>query len=228
MALAKMTIEVKGKAKPIKVLFNPEQIQITRSGYQNTDGGGLAHKGDPVVVSVNLFFDTTLLRSEGLLGGLTANITPSFLANPFSLEDVRHYTEDIYDLTRNRGEDKAPPLCKLLWGRGNVLLQRGVLKTVTKTLTHFLADGTPVRATLNCVFEEVPEPNLQARINNPIDDPVRTVRRGETLSSIATEEFNNPALWRVIAEANQMDNPRQLVPGQSITVPPLRDDRTQR
>jgi Contractile injection system tube protein/LysM domain len=227
MAIAKMTIEVKGQVKPIKVLFNPEQIQITRSGYHHGKDGALVHSNDPTRVSVNLFFDTTLLRSESLLGELAANITPSFLANPFSPEDVRHYTQDIYNLTRKTGNGKAI-LCKLQWGRNNVLLQQGVLKTVTKTLTHFLADGTPVRATLNCVFEEVLDPEIEVRIQNPIDDPVRTVRRGETLSSIAAEEFNNPALWRVIADANQMDNPRQIVPGQSITVPPLRDDRNLR
>jgi Contractile injection system tube protein/LysM domain len=227
MALAKMTIKVVGEVKPIEVLFNPEQIQITRTGYRQTKGGGLVHSNTPTVVTVNLFFDTTLRRSESLLGGLVADITPSFLANAFSPEDVRRHTQDIYNLTRKTGNNK-PPLCKLQWGRGNVLLQQGILKTVTKTLTHFLADGTPVRATLNCVFEEVIDSDVAIRAQNPIDDPVRTVRRGETLSSIAAEEFNNPALWRLIAEANQMDNPRQIVPGQLITVPPLRDDRTQR
>lgn len=47
------------------------------------------------------------------------------------------------------------------------------------------------------------------------------MRRGETLTSIAAEEYNNPALWRVIAAANRLDNPRQITPGQRLTVPPL-------
>jgi hypothetical protein len=222
MALEKLTIKVKDKAKPIEVLFNPEQIQITRSGYRQTSEGNLVHSNEPAIVSVNLFFDTTLLRSEGLLDRLVSDLTPSFLSTSLGAEDVRRYTQDIYNLTRKLGNQKVP-LCQLIWGKGNILLQRGILKSVTKTLTHFLPDGTPVRATLNCTFEEVLDPAIEVRIQNPIDDPVRIVQRGETLSSIAAEEFNNPALWRVLAEANQMDNPRQIAPGQSLTVPPLRN-----
>ncbi|MGH2412760.1 MAG: LysM peptidoglycan-binding domain-containing protein, partial [Microcystaceae cyanobacterium] len=54
------------------------------------------------------------------------------------------------------------------------------------------------------------------------DDPVRIVRRGETLSSIATEEYNDPSLWRLIAQENRLDDPRKLTPGQVLTVPPIR------
>ncbi|WP_421658669.1 contractile injection system protein, VgrG/Pvc8 family [Leptothermofonsia sp. ETS-13] len=44
--------------------------------------------------------------------------------------------------------------------------------------------------------------------------------------SIAAEEFDDPAQWRLIAKANQMDNPRQIAPGQRLTVPPFRPDDT--
>ncbi len=229
MALEKLTIEVEGSlAPPIKALFNPERIQITRSGW-NQWFGELTGRDQPATLTVDLFFDTTLRRSESLLGKLAADITPSavsgLLLGTFTPEDVRNYTQPIYNLTRKKGNNK-PPFCKIQWGRGNVLLQRGFLKSVTKTLTHFWEDGTPVRAMLNCTFEEVLDPKFELKVQNPIDDPIRVVRRGETLSSIAAEEFNDPAQWRLIAEANQMDNPRQIVPGQRLTVPALRPDDT--
>jgi hypothetical protein len=96
----------------------------------------------------------------------------------------------------------------------------GFLTSVSKTLTQFLEDGTPVRATLDCTFEEWIEPGKAKKIENLIDDPVRVVRRGETLSSIAAQEYGDPALWRVIARENRLEDP-QVVPGQVLTVPPL-------
>ena len=121
---------------------------------------------------------------------------------------------------------KRPPRCRLVWGtisgKDSVLLPDGFLMNVTKTLTHFLEDGTPVRATLDCTFKEWQEPGTKAKIGNPIDDPVRIVKRGESLSSIATEEYGDPSLWRIIAAENRLINPRILNPGTVLTIPPLR------
>ena len=48
-----------------------------------------------------------------------------------------------------------------------------------------------------------------------------TVRRGDTLSGIATEAYHDPSLWCPIADANKMDNPRVLTPGQVLIIPTL-------
>jgi len=56
----------------------------------------------------------------------------------------------------------------------------------------------------------------------------RTVRRGETLSSIAAEEYQDPTRWRPIADANSLNDPRQLRPGQVLAIPALRPPRTTR
>ncbi len=51
-----------------------------------------------------------------------------------------------------------------------------------------------------------------------------TVERGETLSAIAADEYRDPTLWRAIADANRIDNPRQLVAGQVLIIPALSAD----
>jgi nucleoid-associated protein YgaU len=56
----------------------------------------------------------------------------------------------------------------------------------------------------------------------------RTLLRGETLGSIAAQEYNDPTLWRPIAEANGIDNPRRLTPGQVLAIPPLPPGTTSR
>lgn len=176
-------------------------------------GNTLQPADEPATLTTELFFDTSLLSPQ-----LGVAIGGS--------KDVRDYTKQIYDLTEKKsrfGKEPRPPICQLKWGRNTVLFQ-GVLRQLTKTFTRFLADGTPIRATLNCTFEEWQPPETKEKVQNPIDDPIRIVKRGETLSSIAAEEYNDPSLWRIIATANRLANPRQLTPGQRLTVPPLPSD----
>jgi len=212
MALEKLKIKAERDqegdfADEIEVLFNPNQLQIDKIGWRLGDGYPVA-ANELATLSINLFFDTTLSGSPP--------------------ENVQKHTKKIFNLTHPKiGTDtKRPPRCKLIWGKigGNdsILLPDGFLEKVSKTLTHFLEDGTPVRATLNCTFREWADLEKRRKEANLIDDPVRIVRRGETLSSIANEEYGDPALWRIIANENHLINPRSLTPGMVLTIPPLR------
>ena len=227
MELEKLKIIVEKKfptfneAQPIIALFNPQQLSITKTAWQG-QGSSLLPANEPATLTVDLFFDTSLLKAGQKVSGIGSIIGINALPSS-PLQDVRNYTKKIYQLTQKQsgfGAVPRPPICQLKWGKHTVLFQ-GVLKQLTKAFTHFLADGTPVRAKLNCTFQEWISPEMQQKEQNPIDDPIRIVQRGETLTSIAAEEYNNPALWRVIAAANRLDNPRQIIPGQRLTVPPL-------
>jgi hypothetical protein len=211
MTLEKLTIKIESEKNKFndkfKVLFNPNNVEIIKTGWTMQKYGPVASK-ELTQLSLDLFFDTTLLG--------------------FPPENVQNYTRKIFSLTQPRigTNPKRPPRCQLIWGtisgKDSVLLPDGFLESVTKKLTHFLEDGTPVRATLSCTFKEWQEPKKKAKILNPIDDPVRIVKRGETLSSIATEEYGDPSLWRIIAAENKLNNPRILNPGTVLTIPPLR------
>ncbi|MFB2971834.1 LysM peptidoglycan-binding domain-containing protein [Aerosakkonema sp. BLCC-F183] len=206
MALEKLKILIEDQTqgipnKEIRVLFNPNQVAISKTGWREDPGQGLVADREPATLSIELFFDTTILGK-------------------YPPENVQNYTKQIYSLTLI-GKNERPPLCQLIWGK-NILLPLGILKSLTKTLTHFLEDGTPVAAKLSCNFQEWQDPTQKKKIENPIDDPIRIVKQGETLSSIAAEEYNDPTLWRLIAKKNQIDNPRLLKPGQRLTIPPRR------
>lgn len=211
MALEKLKIKAEKSqegdfADEIEVLFNPNQLRIDKTGWTMTANGPIP-SDDLATLSIDLFFDTTLQSSPP--------------------DNVQDYTRKIFNLTQPRigTSTKRPPRCKLVWGtiggKDSVLLPDGFLERVTKNLTHFLEDGTPVRATLNCVFREWAESDKQKKEENLIDDPVRIVRRGETLSRIAYEEYGDPGLWRIIADENQLDNPHCITPGIVLTIPPL-------
>ena len=47
----------------------------------------------------------------------------------------------------------------------------------------------------------------------------RLVKRGDSLSSIAAEVYRDPTLWRLIAEANGLDDPRHLPIGLRLELP---------
>jgi nucleoid-associated protein YgaU len=84
---------------------------------------------------------------------------------------------------------------------------------------------------LGCTFQEWRSGQDDALLENTQSADVTKTRRvklGDTLSSIAGEEYNDPAMWRPIAEANGIDDPRSLTPGTVLAVPALAPPRSLR
>jgi nucleoid-associated protein YgaU len=57
--------------------------------------------------------------------------------------------------------------------------------------------------------------------SSPTVEKSYVVRRGDTLSSIAAAVYRRPDAWRELARANGISDPRDLRPGQVLTVPRL-------
>jgi len=204
MGLEKARITPDGQP-PIPVLFNPTQYSLEKSNQMAEIGvPGLPApilqyvRGNSRMLSMDLFFDTCEQRT-----------------------DVRNYTNKIYDLLAIDAKTHVPPICEFTWQNFTF---RGVLERVNGTYNLFLADGTPVRATLTVSFKEYIEVHVLVR-SPPTQsaDHTRTytVRRDDTLSSIAAGMYNDPAKWRPIAVANRISNPRALAPGRVLVIPPL-------
>jgi hypothetical protein len=135
--------------------------------------------------------------------------------------DVRVFTDAIYRLVRVEGKLHEPPRCDFVWGRFTF---HCYVERVSGRFTLFLEDGTPVRATLNVTFKEYVSPEDSAatvKLSSADHTKTRAVRRGETLSSIAAEEYGDARAWRPIAQANGIENPRRLDAARLLVVPPL-------
>lgn len=217
MALEKLTIRVEtapGKfEKQVKALFNPNQITIDKrtewrlkpKAEGDTGESQFTH-GQPASLSLDLFFDTYQART-----------------------DVREHTQEIFQLTTVQGHANLhrPPLCRLSWGKFDISDTyhcEWVLTSLNQRFTLFLSDGTPVRATLTCSFEQWRGDETEDRLLNKQSADVvkrRVVRRGDTLSSIAGEEYDDPGQWRPIAQANRIENPRHLEVGRVLVIPTL-------
>jgi hypothetical protein len=189
-----------------EVLFNPTQYSvdkgntIAQAAIPGLEGPILQYvHGNMKTLSMDLFFDTYEERTT-----------------------VTQRTNLIYSLLRPDPSTHAPPICHLRWGQFFRFV--GVLDHVSGKFTLFLPNGTPVRATLSVVFNEYidvgdlvkeqPTQSADHRKN-------RVVRAGDRIDNIAAEEYGDPAKWRPIAEANELDNPWLLQPGYVLVIPRL-------
>jgi hypothetical protein len=113
----------------------------------------------------------------------------------------------------------APPICMFVWG---TFIFQCIIERVSKKFTMFHPSGFPVRATLSVTLKEYREVIVQLmELDRRSADLTRSwvVKQGDSLWSIAFKEYGDPADWRLIADANHIDNPRQLEPGQELVIP---------
>jgi len=227
MALKKLQIQVEasgaggntpvfkpGSTPEITALFNPNQLQFSKSvnwSQQDAKGRDTPElqftNSNPRTLTLDLLFDTyDTARSDK--------------------DDVRtKYTDSILKLMLVDEKKHRPPVCRLIWGSASYFFQ-GVLQDLTQRFTMFMEDGTPVRATLSCTFREwwTNNDDLQKQALQSSDVAKRhTAKRGDSLASIAAEAYQDPTLWRPIAVANGIDDPRSLIPGTALAIPALPD-----
>jgi nucleoid-associated protein YgaU len=212
MGLAKVEITAFRKDGPDKftALFNPEEYALNQDN--NFAVQGIPGLSGPVVQFVNgnlrtlemeLFFDTW--------------DTPAL-----PKKDVRaEFTDKFVRLMEIDSDLHAPPLLLVSW---TSLQFRCVLARVNQKFTMFDTDGKPVRARLTCTFNEVIDPEQEAkRLNLQTSDfsKAHVVTLGENLNTIANHHYDDPQKWRPIAIANGIDDPRAIFPGQSLLIPSL-------
>ncbi len=187
------------------VLFNPKEYSIQKSvQWEPHKAPGLDTpeqeftSGNPAVLSVELFFDTYEAKT-----------------------DVHEHTDKVMALALVNADKHRPPLVMFQWGTTKF---EGVMESLTVRYTMFHSDGKPCRATANLSLKEAKTAKEQLE-ENPRNSPDhtkrRTVKMGETLALIAHEEYDDPAEWRRIADANGIMDPKDVKPGTVLTLPPI-------
>jgi nucleoid-associated protein YgaU len=146
--------------------------------------------------------------------------------NEKTITDVREETNKIVALTRiDRSQtEPQPPLCEVSWGdppAGSDFPFKGYVSNLTQNFTLFKGTGEVLRAELDVTFTEHLEPEDDKKETDP-ELTTRVVKRSDTLAGIAADVYNDPAQWRAIAEANQLDDPRRLEVGTRLSIPDVR------
>lgn len=212
MALERALIKNLFTGDEFTVMFNPEEYTLNKdNNFASQTVPGL---GSPLLQFVNgnlrtlemeLFFDTYL--------PLTTEAKPP--------RDVREETQKVVDLLKINSEFHAPPILEVSWAS---LFFRCVLARVSQKFILFLNDGRPVRARLTVTFNEFIDEEREAKeVNRQTADfsKAHTVMQGEGLSDIAGRFYGDPQLWRPIAVANGLADPRALTAGQPLRIPSL-------
>jgi len=113
---------------------------------------------------------------------------------------------------------------KAAWLRANQSSFDCFLKSASFQYKMFSQDGTPLRVIITATFTEVlSEPIAQAEDAKKSPDltHVRVVKEGDTLPSLSQDIYGDFKYYLEVARANNLQNFRDLQPGQKLFFPPF-------
>jgi nucleoid-associated protein YgaU len=207
--------------------FNPEQIRISRradtvnrpSASGNTGSpagasGSIFRRATASTITINnIWFRGSGIKSDcdqllnwlspggGLLGAAIGMVASAATGGAMNLAA------------------KLPTLI-FTWGP---LVYEVCLTNADVNYVRFTESGEPIRAKVSIGMRE--QPSLLAILStNPTSGGLpgrrqHVVSTGDSLQSIATANYGSPNRWRAVAEANGIDDPTRLRPGQAVYLP---------
>lgn len=200
--------------KSIKVLFNPTEYTISKSVSWDSEGKKDKRFNAPAIdfggggsrqLSLKLFYDVT----EPINGRM--------------IRDVREETSKLAQLTRIDRDLQYPPLVRVSWGnapKGSGFPFTGAITSLNQTFVLFSGNGEPLRANIDVTLLEYINQEMDLLETDPEMTTYR-VKRGDTLTNITAAMYGEPSQWRRIAEANGIDDPRNLTPGKVLSIPEI-------
>jgi nucleoid-associated protein YgaU len=192
----------------IECMFNPSTYSVTKTNIWNYKpstgvdlpdgefGGGL-----PQQIKLQLLLDQSVTNQ--------------------SIKDQADKLFKMMESGGGGGGGGAPSKVTFQWGAVN--LPKAVPVSLTVQFVLFQPNGEPIRAHVD--LELAQSEKAQAG-QNPTTRAiggihVHTVRDGDSLQSIAFENYGDPTRWRTIAEANGIDDPMRLRRGGQLNIPRL-------
>jgi hypothetical protein len=196
--------------QPIKFPFNPATFSMTKGAkwQQNSNKDGLMaaeyHGPVPSSISVKMFLDETTDK-DGDVSKTVNSILEKVNPDPKSISKAK----------------PSAPYARFQWGK---IMFTGYIASAAVEYSLFRESGTPVRGTLTLTLNEF---GMAEKAQNPTSggEPGARARRvvaGDTLASIAYDEYGSATDWRRIANANSsISDPLRLLPGTSLVIPPV-------
>ncbi len=187
--------------------FNPAEYSIDYGNrFQVTNLPSLEQplvqfvSGEGETLQMELVFDTTAEDPPG---------------------DVRQKVKKLLQAVHINPELHAPPICEFTWGSIHF---QAVIEKVSQRYVLFRDDGVPVRTKINLSFRRYTTPKEQKDKKSLCSSDVskrRTVIQGDNLFLMAWREYGDPRAWRLIARANDLEDPLDLKPGTVLILPPV-------
>jgi len=213
--LAPAVLVNKNTGESVPCMFNPFEYTIAKSNsYEQADTKGKNiprirfQQGGAQTLTLRLLFDTLDTGSD--VRTLTAR-----LWNMMMVDELR---------TDPRTGKSEPPHVLFIWG---ALSFEAVITQMSEQISLFLPTGTAVRSTVQISLQQVSD-ELDLPAQNPtsgggIAPQTRRLDAGDRLDIIAFEAYGDSNKWRQIAQANGIEDPLRLRPGQLIMIPPMEE-----
>ena len=227
--LEKLTVEIykdrkrsQKVQKDVKVMFNPSSFSMKHTndfqGCQGVQNGGATtakfSQSGAEDLSLSLVIDGTGVTDFGL-------VTASAMGSGSVSEQIDDFLKACYLVN---GDIHEPNYLRIKWGSGPLQGFDCRLKSVDIKYTAFARNGAPLRAELETLFVADKDPAKQAAetsLTSPDLTHTRVVRSGDTLPLLCKEIYGSAAYYFRVAQVNQLDDFRDLTPGQQILFPPL-------
>ncbi len=223
-ALEKATLIAHDNGVPFDRLsfaYNPTEVKTSKSAAWQRPTTRAASSAttpeftgsQPQTVDMDLFFDAW----NDLAGDVSGDVNK-----------LLRWTTPTSP-SRDQRQRPHPPELSFEWGASRALAGfRGFLRTVSATYTMFRMDGAPIRATCHITLEEIPHdpPGTNPTSGTPNSRRSRLLGAGDSLASVAFQEYGDAALWRGLAAFNGIDDPLRLAVGSQLLVPGLAEARS--
>ncbi|GAA4224048.1 LysM peptidoglycan-binding domain-containing protein [Actinomadura meridiana] len=207
-----------GLMKRVKFQFNPAQLELSKStNWEYTPaiatraGAKVEYLGSgQQSLDLEIFLDSSDRPGNAKVRKDVEALFSCLRPAPSSLPDR-----------------SSPPWVIFEWGGFTTVRFVAYVRQLSASYTLFSSTGAPVRAVCKLSLEEIPQ---ATPAQNPTSGALtaRSVHRlvtGDTLQSLAWREYGDPTAWRVIAEANEIDDPMRLAPGRELLLPAAEDIR---
>ena len=230
MKLKKLTVKAykdrkrsKSAGQPFVAMFNPSSFSqkyqtqySTRQGMNSTNKRVTYALSKPRELSIKLILDGTGVHEMG---------TAQFRDPPTVSDRVEEFINLTY---RMNGSIHEPNFLVVEWGgkEDGGLIFSCRLVSVNVSYTSFNRDGSPLRAELDIIL--VSDQDLRKRLskenkNSPDLTHLRVVKSGDTLPLLTKEIYGSAEHYMRVAQANNLDDFRNLTPGQELIFPPLKN-----
>jgi hypothetical protein len=202
-----------GRIAQVEFQFNPNQLELSRSASWNVRPAVAQERGplpefvgtQPASLQVEVFLDGSARPAASKVRRQVEQLLQCCEVDPQSVRSKR----------------PSPPWVRFNWGAFSTVQFVAYVESVSATYSLFSPTGEPLRATCQLSLTEVPRPTKRQNPTSgaPSAQRVHPVVAGDSLASVAWQEYGNPTVWRAIAEANDIDDPMRLRPGTELLLP---------
>lgn len=235
----------------VEAQFNPSELTIRHglkpkkekpvgASQKSQDDVSASASTEETTMNLSLYFDAFLmardLANRGNQGRDTASggsgedseweVSSDETNGQFeaAVAEVSRCVHDLIRMARMNKDKHTEPQVQFSWGNGTSFT--GYIRSVSTTYTLFDASGSPLRAKVDMGFvgeeDSLRQEAAQATPQSPDRTKERLMLETDQLWMLAHAEYGDASMWKTIARANGILNPRAVDRAVHLRLPSIR------